>query len=185
MIKEDDVIVAIMGKSGVGKTSVCLELKKTYGDIIHMVKSKTTRAERTGDPHDKESHIFCSEQDFKQDKALAVYNSPKGYRSWVDVDCFEHGKINLYTIDPYAYKHELEEYCIKNYITLVPVYIDVNNFERAIRYVKREKSFKGFSREEHLNPSVLGTLDDYYSINGSRPLEDVVDDIAVIINKVI
>lgn len=185
MLREDDIIIAIMGKSGTGKTSACLELKNVYGDRVHMVKSKTTRAERKEDPQDKESHIFCSIHEFVHDLALAVYDSPKGYKSWADTNCFETGKVNIYTIDPIAYKSQLEPYCKNNYISLIPIYIELGSIKRAVRYFKREKSLKGFNVERNLSSTPLGKPnEDFYEIDGSQSLEDVVERIVTIVNKV-
>lgn len=160
-------ILALMGKSGCGKTTLCLDLKEKYGDKIHIVKSKTTRAERVEDPNDKESHVFCKESDFDPSKAIAVYHSPKGYISWTDIDCFEKDKINIYSIDPVAYREELSVWCVENNIQHHGLYLAVTEDVRKRRYFQREKTFDGYSLEKHLSLSHLGDLDDFSVVDAS------------------
>ncbi|MGL5594632.1 MAG: hypothetical protein ACRDDH_11905 [Cetobacterium sp.] len=143
-------IISPMGKSACGKTSFCLDLKERFGDIIHIVKSKTTRAERVEDPNDKESHVFCTEDDFNPDTTIAVYHSPKGYISWTDESCFEKDKINIYTIDPVAFRDEMNPYCKDNGIELIGFYLGVSEAVRKRRHVQREGNLKDYSREDHL-----------------------------------
>lgn len=164
------IVVGVIGKSGCGKTSLCLDLKDMYGDLIHLVKSKTTREERIWDPNDKESHIFCTMDDFNQHTAVAIYNSPKGYLSWTDESCFEQDKINLYCIDPVAFKNELNIWCEHKDIICYGIYLGVDESVRKRRYIQREKTMDGYDIESHLS---LKHLQDTYNVmvvdaSGSR-----------------
>ena len=98
--------IAIMAKSGTGKTTVIDKLCSERPDIFHYVKSFTTRPVRQNDTKDKESHIFVSEAFYerKKDYAFAVYHSPKGYHSWTDESSFMEDKINIYAIDSKEFK---------------------------------------------------------------------------------
>ncbi|MGL6100455.1 MAG: hypothetical protein ACRCZ9_11485, partial [Fusobacteriaceae bacterium] len=72
-----------------------------------------------------------------------------------------------------------------NYISLIPIYIELGSIKRAVRYFKREKSLKGFNVERNLSSTPLGKPnEDFYEIDGSQSLEDVVERIVTIVNKV-
>lgn len=156
-----------MGKSGCGKTSLCLDLKERYGDKIHIVKSKTTRAERIEDPNDKESHIFCTTNDLDIDQAIAIYASPKGYYSWTDLDCFEEDKINLYTIDPKAFKDDLSVWAEDNDVELCGIYLALSESVRKRRYLQRGNDLEGFDSERHLALYHLDGLNNIIVIEAS------------------
>lgn len=182
MLNKGDVIVALMAKSGSGKTSVTLKLKEEYGTKLHVVKSKTTRAPREEDPNDVRSHVFCKMEDFNHHTAIAVYNSPKGYRSWADPQCFKTGKINVYAIDPHSCRHELVPYCEENDLHLIPIYIHVDESVRSNRYLAREGTLEGYSPEEHLSPDVMFDSDLFLIADGNGTMEDTARFIRNVIN---
>lgn len=173
-------IIAICGKSSSGKTTTIKEIKKILGIQAHIVKSYTTRKERTYDPEDINSHIFVDKEFYRdnKDKAIAIYDSPKGYHSWIDSNSFYNG-INIYAIDPKAVVNELAPYCKQNKWKLTVFYLDVSEKERKRRYKKRENTLKGFSEEKHLDNSIFNGADvDCWSIDADASSPD---DIAKVI----
>lgn len=147
--------IAIMAKSGTGKTTVIDKLCSERPDVFHYVKSFTTRPVRQNDPKDKESHIFVSEAFYERKKnyAFAVYNSPKGYHSWTDESSFMEDKINIYAIDSKEFKN-LTEKCLISELHGIFLYIDEN--EREKRFLSRGE--KDFDIEEHLDKKHLKGL---------------------------
>lgn len=148
-------VLAIMGKSGTGKSSVIHKLCQDHHHDLYYVKSFTTRKPRENDVNDIESHYFVGEDFYKamarDGKIVALYESPSGYHSFTTQDCFHKDKINLYAIDPVAFK-ELK--------VLIPemrgVYLDISEDERKKRFEKREGSLDKFKNEDHLSKDVLG-----------------------------
>ncbi|MGL5753654.1 MAG: hypothetical protein ACRCXT_24125 [Paraclostridium sp.] len=155
-------IIAVVGKSGSGKSSLMLRLEQLFPDKFHVVKSYTTRECRENDPNDIKTHTFV-DMDFYNnvDEAIAVYHSPLGYKSWVDESNFYKNKINLYAIDSKALNDELYPFCIKKGWNLSSIYLAVNDDERKKRFIKRNGSIDGFSEEEHLNFSHIIDVDVY------------------------
>lgn len=153
-------IIAICGKSSSGKTTLIKELKSILKLQANVVKSYTTREQRTYDPEDINSHIFVSEEFYNQNKnkAIAMYDSPKGYHSWIDEESFCNG-INLYAIDPKAVVTELLPYCKMRNWKLDVFYLNVSDKERKRRYKKREGNLDGYSEENHLNSDILKDID--------------------------
>ncbi|MGL4997742.1 MAG: hypothetical protein ACRC5T_01945, partial [Cetobacterium sp.] len=97
-----------MGKSG--KSTIIKGLTEKNSQY-YQVKSYTTREKRVLDLNDEETNVFVDEDFLEEnkDRALAIYHSPKGYASWVDVDCFLEDKINLYIIDSVTFNSLLKE----------------------------------------------------------------------------
>lgn len=146
-------VVCIMGKSASGKSTLINKLVEQYPDKFHAVKSYTTRAIREDDQNDINTHVFVGEKFWNknQNKAIAVYHSPKGYTSWVDKDSFDKDKINLYAIDPIAVNNELAPYLCEHNIKSRYVYLDIPEYIRLERYKNRNGTTDGFNTESHLS----------------------------------
>lgn len=177
-------IICIMGKSGCGKSTAMIGLTNKNNNY-YMVKSFTTREERENDPNDKLTHIFSNNDKYELDslerKTLALYESPKGYKSWVTDECFRTGKINLYAID---YKEFLNFKNNKNY-NVIGIYIDIDEEERQKRLKIREPD-KIYDKEEHLNRISESNDDNCFSINVTNEDRETVENlIEEIINKTI
>lgn len=144
-------ILCIMGKSGIGKSTLIKELSKNNN--FYNVKSFTTREERKNDPNDKNTHIFVTnekyEKDLKNNKIIALYSSPLGYYSYTSVESFNIEKINLYAIDPIAF-NELS----KKYNNVYGIYLDLDENERIKRKTNRDLDLK-VDPEEHLDKKHL------------------------------
>ena len=148
-----------MAKSGVGKSTLIGKLIEEYPEIFHYVRSYTTRAVREEDPSDINTHVFVNEEFWNenQERAIAVYFSPKGYVSWVDESSFDPDKVNIYAIDPLAASTDLLDWSKdKLDVEVYGVYLSLDEHERMSRWSKRHGSTAGFSVERHL---ALDTLD--------------------------
>ena len=158
-------IFAICGKTASGKSTLARNLNR--GENYHLVKSYTTREERQYDPEDRETHIFVNNSFYEEnkDKAIAMYDSPSGYHSWVDINSFKEGKFNIYVIDPQAVKNDLQPYCEAMGWDLITLYIDLPTNLRLERFVNREKTECGFSDEDHLSLKHLKNVPMVYVLN--------------------
>ncbi|MGL5713589.1 MAG: hypothetical protein ACRCX2_11270 [Paraclostridium sp.] len=161
-------IIAVVGKSGSGKSSLMLKLASLFPDIFHVVTSYTTRECRTNDPNDINTHVFV-DMDFynKVEQPIAIYHSPLGYKSWVDKTSFKEDKINIYAIDVIALNNELQPFCNDNNWNLSAIYLMVNDEERKKRFLKREGNLDKFSNEEHLDLWHLTDMSDLHLVNVS------------------
>lgn len=160
-------IIAIMAKSGVGKSTLIGKLIEEYPEIFHYVRSYTTREMRAEDPNDGNTHVFVDEDFWKanQEKAIAVYFSPKGYVSWVDESSFSQDKVNIYAIDPLAASTDLVDWAKdKLDIEVYGVYLKLDENERMSRWSKRHGSTGGFSLEKHLALDMLDESDLPYDV---------------------
>lgn len=147
------VIVCVMGKSACGKSTSLRALKEfdDYG-AVNLVKSFTTRGIRESDPYDEETHTYVTEDKFIKDRdngdIISLYTSPSGYHSWITNESLVYDKMNFMAIDIKAFNKLAEErqddFIIKGF------YYDIDEEERKRRYIKRNGSDIGFSREEHL-----------------------------------
>lgn len=148
-------IICIMGKSGTGKSTVVKELCKD--EKFHYVKSFTTRQPRPNDPEDINTHTFVDNKHYEDNKGevLALYESPKGYKSYTTIDSFDDDKINIYVIDPKAFI-ELVELSKTNLNTfdVIGIYLYLDEATRKGRFEKRGDGVK-FSSEDHLDVAIL------------------------------
>lgn len=145
-----DKIVAVVGKSGSGKSSIIRGVEDILD--INVIKSKTTRKVREYDPEDADTHYFVTQETYEQEKdtAVAMYNSPKGYHSWISPGMITSGRVNIYAIDPVAIEEHLIPYCRANSIQLEIVYIDIDEKTRKNRIEQRGCDHKEYSEEAHL-----------------------------------
>lgn len=178
-------ILAICGKSASGKSTAAKRLKEILGDRVHIVKSYTTREERINDPEDKNTHIFVNAKFYANHKkdAIAVYDSPSGYHSWVDVSSFREDKINIYVIDPKAVVNELYPWCIKNNWELTTIYIDIPESIRFDRFTARNGNAENFEHEAHLDKSILDNLPNAHIVSNMLATDSVVNYIVNVIKR--
>lgn len=144
-------IICFIGKSGSGKSTLINQLHREFPEL-HIVKSFTTRKVRINDPNDINTHTFVNEDKFnkdkEKDKIIALYESPKGYKSWTTDRSFK--KINLYAIDPKAY---IELYNSKKY-NIIGFYLNIDEDVREKRLKVRDKIEK-IDIESHLDKKIL------------------------------
>lgn len=161
-------IIAVVGKSGSGKSSLMLKLEQLFPDKFHVVKSYTTRECRKNDPNDINTHVFVDMEHYnKVDEKIAIYHSPLGYKSWTDKTSFKEDKINIYAIDSVALNDELQPFCNDNNWNLSSIYLMVNDEERKNRFLKREGSLDKFSNEEHLDLWHITDVNNLHLVNVS------------------
>lgn len=160
-------IVAIVGKSGSGKSYLMDKLKNIDNDL-HFVKSYSTREIRKGDPKDKDTHTFVNMEYFEKNKhkAISIYTNGE-YYNWIDINLFKEDKINIIAIDPKALNEELSLFCYENNIDLKTVYVFVEEDIRKQRLSNRGNKYK---EEEHLsiNKLDLDVLSSVYIYNNNN-----------------
>lgn len=144
-------IICFMGKSGSGKSTMIDNLHRRFPKT-HIVRSFTTREIRENDPNDIYTHTFLTNEEFEIDKRyksiIALYESPKGYKSWTTDKSFRD--INLYAIDPKAY---IDLYNSRKY-EILGLYLDIDETTRESRLKKRDLVEK-IDLEEHLDKKIL------------------------------
>lgn len=150
-------IICIMGKSGVGKSTLISDFFEKYQNEfnLNIVKSYTSRKVRKNDPNDKNTHIFVSIEKFKEDikskKIISCYYSvDNNYYNWVTNECFK-GKWNLFAIDPLACSKLIKE--SKKY-DIFPVYLSLDDNIRFQRLKKRDNITK-LQEEKELSEQIL------------------------------
>lgn len=140
-------IVCFMGKSGSGKTTLINKIAERLEDT-QVVKSFSTREPRNEE--DKTSHTFVEMKDYnsskrKKELLLDYYDEVKDYHNYVTEKSFDENKVNLFAIDPIAYKElvELEKYSV------LGVYISISDNIRLDRLNKRD-GITELPEEKHL-----------------------------------
>jgi guanylate kinase len=137
-------IFCLMGKSSTGKDSIYRELF-ARGLPLKKIIPYTTRPIRDGEENGNE-YFFCTEEDVERLSAegkiieLRAYNTVYGvWKYFTACD----GQIELAT-DSYLLINTLEAYGkLREYFgedKVVPIYIEVEDGERLIRAIGRERS---------------------------------------------
>lgn len=137
-------IYCIMGKSSSGKDTIYKELISDKELNLHRVVPYTTRPIREGEIEGQE-YFFCNEEKVKslQDEGkiieLRAYDTVYGIWKYFTVDDGQFGDAKrdyllIGTLDTYTQ--------IKTYFgeeRVCPIYIEVEDGERLLRAIKREK----------------------------------------------
>lgn len=136
-------IFCLMGKSSTGKDTIYNELFQKKINVKKIIPY-TTRPIREGEEQGRE-YIFCNEEkvqeleNAKRIVELRAYNTVYGVWKYFTVD---DGQINL-TTDSYLLIGTLETYVkLKEYFgedKVLPIYIEVEDGERLLRAIAREK----------------------------------------------
>jgi guanylate kinase len=126
---ERDTIVAIIGKSGSGKS----EIVKRYGDIgYNVIQSYTDRPKRYPEEW---GHIFISTEEVEKYKSsMIAYTFFHGYHYFATREQYRGKGVTFYVIDPYGVKGLKEK--VKD-ADLVFVYINTDENVRIERMVNR------------------------------------------------
>lgn len=120
-------IVAIQGKSGVGKTTIAKILVSQNPEVYHLVNSYTDRPKR----YDTEvGHLFLTKKkmDIIYDGDNVVAKTQYGdYRYCTTINSFlpDNTKCNLYVVDKKGI-YDLREYSKKYYLNLLCIEIQRN-----------------------------------------------------------
>ena len=138
-------IFCVMGKSATGKDTIYQKLLNESQLELKRIIPYTTRPIREGEVEGREYH-FCTEEDVqKLEKAgriveLRAYNTVYGVWKYFTVD---DGNIQL-DKENYLLIGTLEAYIkIRDYFgvdKVLPIYIEVEDGERLLRAIAREKS---------------------------------------------
>ena len=138
-------IFCLMGKSSTGKDSIYHELFSSNKLNIKRVIPYTTRPIREGEADGRE-YFFCSKEtaeQLEQEKKiieLRVYHTVYGDWKYFTAD---DGQINL-SENNYLLIGTLEAYLkIRDYFgedAVVPIYVEVEDGERLIRAIERERT---------------------------------------------
>lgn len=137
-------IYCIMGKSSSGKDSIYKQLMEQGEPVLKPIIPYTTRPLRDGEVEGREYH-FCGEETVQalKDKGVIVelraYNTVYGIWKYFTVD---DGQIDLEHFN-YLYIVTLEGYVqIQRYFgkdKVVPIYIEVEDGDRLLRAIERER----------------------------------------------
>ena len=137
-------LFCIMGKSSSGKDSIYRQIMEETELSLKPVIPYTTRPVRMGEKEGREYH-FCSEEMVQELEdggkviELRAYNTVYGIWKYFTVD---DGQINLED-SSYLYIVTLEGYVkIQKYFgkdRVEPIYIEVDDGERLLRAIEREK----------------------------------------------
>lgn len=140
-------IFCLMGKSSSGKDTIYRELFKRQDISLKKIIPYTTRPIREGEEEGREYH-FCNEDQVTQLQnankivELRAYDTVYGVWKYFTVD---DGQVDL-ADNSYLLIGTLETYVkIRQYYgaaQVVPVYIEVEDGERLLRAVEREKEQK-------------------------------------------
>ena len=138
-------IFCVMGKSATGKDTIYQKLLNESQLELKRIIPYTTRPIREGEVGGREYH-FCTEEDVQRlEKAgriveLRAYNTVYGVWKYFTVD---DGNIQL-DKENYLLIGTLEAYTkIRDYFgvdKVLPIYIEVEDGERLLRAIAREKS---------------------------------------------
>ncbi|MCI5517930.1 guanylate kinase [Roseburia sp. MUC/MUC-530-WT-4D] len=140
-------IFCLMGKSSSGKDTIYRELFKRQDISLKKIIPYTTRPIREGEEEGREYH-FCNEDQVAQFQnankivELRAYDTVYGVWKYFTVD---DGQVDL-ADNSYLLIGTLETYVkIRQYYgaaQVVPVYIEVEDGERLLRAIAREKEQK-------------------------------------------
>ena len=138
-------IFCVMGKSATGKDTIYQKLLNESGLDLKRIIPYTTRPIREGEVEGRE-YNFCTEEDVQKLEAdgriveLRAYNTVYGIWKYFTVD---DGNIQL-DKENYLLIGTLQAYTkIRDYFgadKVLPIYIEVEDGERLLRAIEREKS---------------------------------------------
>lgn len=138
-------IYYIIGKSASGKDSIYKELLSQLW--LKPILMSTTRPMRKGEVMDREYHFtnlaeflkMNSDNQVAEYRTYHIYDNGEYCGEWLyftpcsELDTSESSRLGIGTLESYTYL--LDNYADK----LIPIYIDVNDNDRFLRAVEREK----------------------------------------------
>ena len=176
-------IIAIVGRSGSGKTTVCQFLEQKYPDLFNVVQSYTTRSPRYeneyGHTFDKTTEDF--EYDSNQGTIISkaeLYNR----KYWATTQQLCQNRVNLYVID---YSGYLQIKC-NPLLEVCPIYLTVPTAVIIDRLKER------YSNQEELDYRISSddemfsfNKQDFHIVDGfQRSIEDIAKQFVKTVNRV-
>lgn len=157
-------IYCVMGKSASGKDSIYHRIMESGALELKPIIPYTTRPIRDGELDGREYH-FCTEETVQQLEKkgrvieLRAYNTVYGVWKYFTVDD-EHIDLEKYnylyivTLEGYT---KIREYFGKDHV--VPIYIEVEDGERLMRAIEREREQDSPKYEEMCRRFLADTAD--------------------------
>lgn len=127
------LIIAVVGKSGSGKTAFTKEVDKFIG--IESLVSYTTRPKRK-DEVDGIDHWFVDESEMPTYNEMLAYTLYGNYHYWVSADQVKQGLIYTYVINEDALLEMIERF--KDVYDFVKIYVDRPNIDVSEERTKRD-----------------------------------------------
>ena len=179
-------IIAIVGKSGSGKTTIVEHLAKT--DKVHVLESYTTRPKRS---EDETGHIFISEEEaiallktglpFAPRDEVLAYNEIGGYKYFALESQIHERRPTLYIIDPVGVMRMYDN--LQGRVPLLIIYLHTEQFESLQRLIDsgytQEQAYERMGRDAGCECAMLC---DCIIPTTQRPLKDVIADVTLYIS---
>lgn len=127
------LIIAIVGQSGTGKTTLGRYLSEKFG--YRWVSSYTTRKMRDGET-DGIDHCFVDVSEMPERSEMMAYTLFGGNHYWTTIGQFGDG-ANVYVIDEKGLL-EMEDIAKKNGANILSVYVRRNNIDVDSERIARD-----------------------------------------------
>lgn len=186
-VKKSDVVVCLVGPSGVGKTSVAYALQEEYG--YNVIESYTTRPPRY---EGEKGHTFVDEKELKKflpwvdgivlpGEAIA-YNKYDGFEYWATRDQYQGKGVSIYVVDIPGVKM-LRETVRDAEIIVITLWADAD--VRWDRLCGRGDNQTAIIERIAYDNKAFAVIPCDYAINANPDLKTVVERVHKVIRKFI
>lgn len=135
-------ILAIFGKSGVGKDTLLKAIEKEYSKETHTIVSYTTRPKRDGEK-DGINYHFISEKNFLDMMTQNRFLETSQFNNWyygTGIDALRTSKINIGVFNPQGIHFLIQRSQKEKDICVYPILLECTDKERLIRALNRENT---------------------------------------------